>query len=91
MNSMGPISVIGTQGVGHANSVGPIRSFEWDQNVTKRKQGVCIANSVGRIAHFDETETLRRETESLQPHLDENEIPISETKLIRVSGSGYVK
>ena len=32
-----------------------------------------------------------RETERLQSHLSETEIPISETELIRVSGSGYVK
>ena len=34
---------------------------------------------------------LRRETESLQSHLGETEIPIGETELIRVYGSGYVK
>ena len=32
---------------------------------------------------------LRRETESLQSHLGETEIPIGETELIRVSGYGY--
>ena len=88
---MGPISVIGTQGVGQANSVGPIRSSRLDRNVTKGKQKVCIAISVGPIAHLGLTETLRRETESLQSHLGETEIPIGETELIRVSGSGYVK
>ena len=31
------------------------------------------------------------ETESLQSHLGDTEIPIGETELIRVSGSGYVK
>ena len=51
----------------------------------------CIANSVGPIAHFGKTETLRRETESLQSHLGETEIPIGETELIMVSSSGYVK
>ena len=56
----------------------------------KRKQSVCIAISVGLIAHLGLTETLRRETESLQSHLSETEIPISETQLIRVSGSVYV-
>ena len=34
---------------------------------------------------------LWRETESLQSHLGETEIPFGETELIRVSGSGYVK
>ena len=57
----------------------------------KRKQRVCIANLVGPIAHLGYTETLRRETKSLQSHLGDTEIPIGETELIRVSGSGYVK
>ena len=45
----------------------------------------------GPIAHFSEIKMLRRETESLQSHLSETEIPIGETELIRVSGYGYVK
>ena len=83
--------VIDKQRVGQANSVGPIRSSRLDQNVTKGKQRVCIANSMGPIAHLGWTETLRRETESLQSHLGETEIPIGETEVTRVSGSGYVK
>ena len=69
--------------------MGPIRSSRLDQNVTKKKQRVCIAVSVGPIAHLGLTETLRRETERLQSHLDETEIPIGETNLPRVCGSGY--
>ena len=46
---------------------------------------------MGPIAHLSWTETLWREAESLQSYLGETEIPIGETKLIRVSGSGYVK
>ena len=46
--------------------------------------------SVGPIAHLGLTETLRRETERLQYHLGETEIPIGETEKTRVSGSGYV-
>ena len=46
---------------------------------------------MGPIAHLGRTETLRRETESLQSHLGETEIPIDEAELIRVSGYGYVK
>ena len=83
--------VIGKQRVGQANSVGPIRSSQLDRNVTKGKQRVCIVNSVGPIAHLGWTETLLRETESLQSHLGETEIPIGETELIRVSGYAYVK
>ena len=55
----------------------------------KGKQRVCIAISVGPIAHLGLTETLRGETERLQSHLDETEIPIGETEKTRVSGSGY--
>ena len=46
---------------------------------------------MGPIADLGWTEMLRRETESLQSHLGETEIPIGETELIRVSGYGYVK
>ena len=44
---------------------------------------------MGPFAHLDGTETLGRETERLQSHLGETEIPISETDLPRVCGSGY--
>ena len=69
--------------------MGPVRSIRWDRNVTERKQGVYIIISVGPIAHLGGTETLRRETERLQSHLGETEIPISRTNLPRVCGSGY--
>ena len=63
--------------------MGPIRSSRWDRNVTKGKQRVYIAISVWPIAHLGKTETLRRETERLQSHLGETEIPIGETELPR--------
>ena len=44
---------------------------------------------MGPIAHLGKTETLRRETERLQSHLGETEIPIGRTDLPRVCGSGY--
>ena len=44
---------------------------------------------MGPIAHVGKTEMLRRETERLQSHLGETEIPIGETDLPRVCGSGY--
>ena len=47
--------------------MGPVRSFWWDRNVTKRKQGVYIAISVGPIAHLGGTETLRREQRDYNP------------------------
>ena len=55
----------------------------------KGKQRVYIAISVGPIAHLGLTETLRREIEILQSHLGETDIPIGETDLPRVCGSGY--
>ena len=39
--------------------------------------------------NLGETEALWRETERLQSHLGETEIPIGETDLPRVCGSGY--
>ena len=69
--------------------MGPVRSFRWDRNVSKRKQGVYIAISVELITHLGGTETLRRETERLHPHLGVTEIPIGEADLPRVCGSGY--
>ena len=69
----------------------PIHSSRLDRSVTKGKQRVCIAISVRPIAHLGWTETLRRETERLQSHLGETEIPIGETEKTRVCGSGYVK
>ena len=55
----------------------------------KGKQRVYIAISVGLIAHLGSTKMLRKETERLQSHLGETEIPIGETDLPRVCGSGY--
>ena len=69
--------------------MGPIRSSRLDRNITKGKQRVCIAISVGPIAYVSLTEMLRREIERLQSHLGETEIPIGETDLPRVCGSGY--
>ena len=71
--------------------MGPIRSSRLDRYVTKGKQRVCIAISVGPIAHLGLTRTFCRETERLQSHLSETEIPIGETELIRVCGGGCVK
>ena len=38
---------------------------------------------MGPIAHLGKIETLRRETERLQSHLGETEIPIGKTDLLR--------
>ena len=69
--------------------MGPIRSSWLDRSVTKEKHKVYVAMSVGPIAHLGGTETLRRETKRLQSHLGVTEIPIGETDLPRVCGSGY--
>ena len=73
----------------HCNLGGTDRSSRWYRNVTKGKLIVYIAISVGPISHLGGTETLQRETERLQSHLGEIEIPIDETDLPRVCGSGY--
>ena len=44
---------------------------------------------MGPIAHLGGTEMLWREIERLQSHLGETEIPIGETDLPMVCGSGY--
>ena len=67
--------------------MGPICSFGETEKLQKGKQKVYIAISVGPIAHFDSTKTLRRETERLQSHLGETEIPIGRTELLGF-GSG---
>ena len=72
--------------LGETDFLNPVRPIS-----TEIQQRVSQANSVGPIAHFGETETLQRETKSLQGHLGETEIRIGVTELSRVSGSGYVK
>ena len=47
----------------------------------------CELGGTDRSSRLDET--LRRETESLQSHLGETEIPIGKTDLLMVCGSGY--
>ena len=47
----------------------------------------CNLGGTDRSLQLDET--LRRETERLQSHLSETEIPIGKTDLPRVCGSGY--
>ena len=49
----------------------------------------CELGGTDRSSQLDRT--LQREIESLQSHLGETEIPIGETEVTRVCGSGYVK
>ena len=90
MNSVRPISVIGKRRVGQLNSVGPIAHFGETETLRRGNKEFALRTRWARSL-ISVRPKLRRETESLQSHLGETEIPISETKLIRVSGSGYVK
>ena len=47
----------------------------------------CNHSGTDRSLRLDQSVT--KEIERLQPHLGENEIPIGETDLPRVCGSGY--
>ena len=67
----------------YTNSVGPIRVIS--------KQRVGQANSVGPISYFGETEINAIGNREFASPSRWDRDPIGETKLIRVSGSGYVK
>ena len=88
MNSVRPISVIGKQRVGQANSVGPITHFGETKMLQKGTREFTLQSRWDRFALSVGPKSYERETESLQPHLGGTEIPIGETELIRVSGSG---
>ena len=45
---------------------------------------------MGPIAHLGWTKTVQRETERLQSHLDETEIPIGETESVRPKRLGFL-
>ena len=49
----------------------------------------CELGGTDRSSRLDRN--FRRETESLQSHLGEIEIPIGESEVTRVCGNGYVK
>ena len=49
----------------------------------------CELGGTDRSSRLDRNVT--KGTKSLQSHLGETEIPIGETEVTRVSGSGYVK
>ena len=93
---MGPIAHFGeTEMLRKGNKEFALRA-RWDRSLVpvrpkcyEGKQRVYIAISVGPISHLGGTKTLQREIERLQSHLSEIEIPIGETDLLRVCGSGY--
>ena len=88
-NSVGPILVISYPESWSGKLSGTVSLISVGPKHYEGKQRVYIAISVGPIAHLGKTKTLRREIERLQSHLCETEIPIGETDLPRVCGSGY--
>ena len=56
----------------------------------KGKREFTLQSRWDRFALSVRPKSYERETESLQSHLSETEIPIGETEKTTVSGSGYV-
>ena len=71
--------------------MGPICSFGETEKLQKGNKEFTLQSRWDRFALSVRPKSYERETESLQPHLGETEIPISETEVTRVSGNGYVK
>ena len=69
--------------------MGPICSFGETENLQKRNTEFTLQSRWDRSALSVRPKSYERETESLQSHLGETEIPIGETDLPRVFGSGY--
>ena len=71
--------------------MGPIRSLGETEKLQKGNKEFTLQSRWDRFALSVRPKSYERETESLQSHLGETEIPIGETEKTRVSGSGYVK
>ena len=71
--------------------MGPICSFGETEKLKKGNTEFTLQSQWDRSTLSVRPKSYERETESLQSHLGETEIPIGETKKTRVSGSGYVK
>ena len=71
--------------------MGPICSFGETEKLQKGNTEFTLQSRWDRFALSVRPKSYERETESLQSHLGETEIPIGETEVTRVSGSGYVK
>ena len=69
--------------------MGPIRSFGETEKLQKGNKEFTLQSRWDRFALSVRSKSYERETESLQSHLGETEIPIGETDLPRVCGSGY--
>ena len=71
--------------------MGPICSFGETEKLQKGNTEFTLQSRWDRFALSVRPKSYERETESLQSHLGETEIPIGETELIRLFGYGYVK
>ena len=71
--------------------MGPICSFGETEKLQKGNAEFTLQSRWDRFALSVRPKSYERETESLQSHLGETEIPIGEIELIRISGYGYVK
>ena len=71
--------------------MGPICSFGETEKLQKGNSEFTLQSRWDRFALSVRPKSYERETESLQSHLGETEIPIGETEVTRVCGSGYIK
>ena len=69
--------------------MGPIAHFGGTEMLQKGNREFTLQSRWDRFALSVRPKSYERETESLQSHLGETEIPIGETDLPRVCGSGY--
>ena len=70
--------------------MGPICSFGETEKLQKGNGEFTLQFRWDQFALSVRPKSYERETESLQSHLGETEIPIGETEKTRVSSSGYV-
>ena len=78
-------------GVCNADSVGLVCSFGETEMLRKENREFTLQSRWDRSALSVRPKSYKKETESLQSHLGETEIPVGETEVTRICGSGYVK
>ena len=69
--------------------MGPICSFGETEKLQKGNTEFTLQSRWDRFAVSVRPKSYERETESLQSHLGETEIPVGKTDLLRVCGSSY--
>ena len=69
--------------------MGPIFSFGETKKLQKGNTEFTLQSRWDRSVISVEPKCYEKETERLQSHLGETEIPIGETDLPRICGSGY--